>query len=164
MPWMIAWWKVITKIWKIGRISFFARLAKKQFEWLFQRYLQKKAVMQITFTYKRRSYKLEAEVVALELNGQTIKSCYPIGIKSEWIIMFGKNHSPLFYTDDETPVLARYKTASGRASFFQVFIDTETKQIVESLSIRARSGSYRLYTLQEVLPVRRADKVLFVKS
>ena len=75
-----------------------------------------------------------------------------------------EQHSPLFYMDDGTPVLARYKTASGKDSFFQVFIDTETKQIVESLSIRARTGLYRQYTLQEVLFVRRAEKVMLVKS
>ena len=120
--------------------------------------------MQITFTYKRRSYKYEVEVVTLELNCQTIKACYPIGIKSEWIVLFGKKHSPLFYMDDGTPVLARSKTASGKDSFFQVFIDTETKQIVEPLSIRARTGLYRQYTLQEVLFVRRAEKVMLVKS
>ena len=123
-----------------------------------------KSTMKITFTYKRRSYNYEAEIVTLEQNRQTIKACYPIGIKSEWIVLFWKKHSPLFYMDDGTPVLARYKTASGKDSFFQVFIDTETKQIVESLSIRARTGLYRQYTLQEVLFVRRAEKVMLVKS
>ncbi len=78
-----------------------------------------KSTMKITFTYKRRSYNYEAEIVTLEQNRQTIKACYPIGIKSEWIVLFGKKHSPLFYMDDGTPVLARYKTATGKDSFFK---------------------------------------------
>ena len=75
-----------------------------------------------------------------------------------------EKHSPLFDMDDWTPILARYKTATGKDSFFQVFIDTKTKQIVESLSIRTHAGLYRQYSLQEVLSVRLAEKVMLVKS
>lgn len=53
-----------------------------------------KSTMKITFTYKRRSYNYEAEIVTLEQNRQTIKACYPTGIKSEWIVLFGKNIPP----------------------------------------------------------------------
>lgn len=118
--------------------------------------------MIIFFTYKRATYNLEAQVAEIESNGQSIMVCYPIGIKSEWIIMFGKHHSPLFFMDDGTPVLARYKTRTGKDSYFQAFIDTETKQIVESLLISIRPGTYHSYTFQEVVSVRRYDKTLII--
>ena len=119
--------------------------------------------MIISFTYKRATYNLEARAAKIESNSQSIDVCYPVGIKSEWIIMFGKNHSPLFFMDDGTPVLARYKTRTGKDSYFQAFIDTETKQIVESLLISIRPGTYHSYTFQEVVSVRRHDKTLIIK-
>ena len=108
-------------------------------------------------------YIFNAEVAAIESKGRLLDLCYPVEIKSEWIIVFGKHHSPLFYIDDGTPVLARYKTRTGKDSYFQAFIDTETKQIVESLLISTRPGTYHSYTFQEVVSVRRHDKTLIIK-
>ena len=119
--------------------------------------------MRISFSYKQVIYILDAEVAAIESKGQLMDVCYPVDLKSEWIVMFGKNHSPLFYMDDGTPVLARYKTRTGKDSYFQAFIDTETKQIVESLLISIRPGTYHSYTFQEVVSVRRHDKTLIIK-
>ena len=106
---------------------------------------------------------MDAEVAAIESKGQLTDVSYPVDLKSEWIIIFGKNHSPLFYMDDGTPVLARYKTKTGKESYFQAFINTENKQIVESLLISTRPGTYHSYTLQEVVSVRRHDKTLIIK-
>ena len=119
--------------------------------------------MHVSFSYRRATYNLKARVAIIESISQTIEICYPIGIKSEWINIFGKNHSPIFYKDDGTPVLARYKTRTGKDSYFQAFIDTETKQLVESLLISIRPGTYHSYTFQEVISVRRPDKTLVIK-
>jgi len=119
--------------------------------------------MIISFTYKRRLYTLEAETIKLVLNGQSVNCCYPIGIKTEWVLCFGKHHSPLFYVDDQTPVLAKYKTDKGRIVYSQVFFDTETRQIVVDLLLKTLSGSKRLYSLLEIVSARRADPVMLIK-
>ncbi len=119
--------------------------------------------MKITFEYKKESFTFDANSLTIDFQGRIVRVCYPIDIKSEWIVMFGKNHSPLFYMDDGTPVLARYNTRTGKDSYFQAFIDTETKQIVESLLISIRPGTYHSYTFQEVVSVRRPDKTLVIK-
>jgi len=118
--------------------------------------------MFISFKYKKRLYTLEAEIITLNINGQCVNCCFPIGIKTEWVLCFGKHHSPLFYADDQTPVLAKYKTDKGRCVYFQVFIDTETKQLVGNLLLKTRSSSIRSYSLLEVVPVRRTDAVMLI--
>ena len=119
--------------------------------------------MLISFKYKRRIYTLEAETITLDINGQSVNCCFPIGIKSEWVLCFGKHHSPLFYADDKTPVLAKYKNDKGRIVYSQVFFDTEIKQIVVDFILKTLSGSKRLYSLMEIVSVRRADAVMLIK-
>ena len=72
----------------------FCNLCEKQICTAISAIFAEKSTMRITYKYKRRSYNYEAEIVTLEQNRQTIKACYPIGIKSEWIVLFGKNIPP----------------------------------------------------------------------
>ena len=119
--------------------------------------------MLITFTYKKVIYTLEAINTSIIINGQLVEVCYPINFKSEWIIRFGKHHSPLFYVDDHTPVLALYKTSAGRSSYFQAFVDTEDGLVLKDISVRLQDGSYRTYYLQEIITVRRVDRIMIVR-
>ncbi len=124
--------------------------------------------MILSFTYKRRTYSLEANTITLDINGQSVKCCYPKEIKTEWALCFGAHHSPLFYADNQTPVIGNYRSERGRTIYSQVFIDTETKKLVMNLVLRSLSGrtlseNIRSYTLMEIASIRRADSVMLIK-
>ena len=116
--------------------------------------------MDISFTYKRITYTFEADSLILDINSRFISVCYPINLPPEWYLIWGNHHSPLFYSEDLTPILGEYSSRSGDVFNYQAFIDTETKKIVESLVIKPGRKSFRYYEFKGFSSIRRADNTL----
>ena len=104
--------------------------------------------MDISFTYKRITYTFEAGIIILDINGRFVSACYPINLPPEWYLIWGNHHSPLFYSEDQTPILGEYSSRSGDVFNYQAFIDTVIEELADD-GIDPYSQSLEIYTTMD---------------
>lgn len=106
--------------------------------------------MTIEFNLFRKKYIKEAVKTVVSFNGQSLDVIYPSEPLNGWGINIGWGNSPLFYPD-QSPVLGRYKRATGQNVVFQVVIDTKTQKVVSQFV----NGKQATFQLQEFVNTRK---------
>jgi len=119
--------------------------------------------MGMTFRYGRKHYFDDTQSTIIEFNGKRVSAVYPANPMAEWASLFGSNYSPLFY-EDQTPILGSYRKGLGRSmAISQLLYDIKNNRLVTEFFCGIAKGKSKMYYLQEIVPTRISDSVIFLQ-